>query len=83
MHAPVLATIAPRPETPPVVIDLVVNDDGRVRDLQIVEGLGHGLSEAAAKALRECRFSPGERDGKLVPVKIRGFKIHFMLQDAN
>jgi protein TonB len=66
-----------------VVFDLIVGEDGRVRDIQLVEGLGHGLTEAATKALRDCRFSPGEKDGKPVPVKIRGFKITFVLQDAN
>lgn len=66
-----------------VVLDLIVGEDGRVREVQVVEGLTHGLTEAATKALRECRFSPGEKDGKLVPVRIRGFKIHFVLQDAN
>ncbi|MDB4955506.1 MAG: energy transducer TonB [Myxococcales bacterium] len=65
-----------------VVLDLIVGEDGHVREVHVVEGLGHGLTEAATKALRECQFSPGEKDGKLVPVRIRGFKIHFVLQDA-
>jgi protein TonB len=66
-----------------VVLDLIVGEDGRVRDVQIVQGLPNGLTEAATKALRECRFSPGEKDGKPVPVRIRGFKIQFVLQDTN
>ena len=66
-----------------VVLDLIVGDDGRVRDVKVVEGLDHGLTQSAIAALRDCRFSPGEKDGTPVPVKIRGFKIHFVLQDAN
>ena len=63
-----------------VVLDLIVGDDGRVREVTVVEGLGHGLDEAAIAALRACRFSPGEKDGKPVAVRVRGFKIRFVLQ---
>jgi TonB family protein len=65
-----------------VVLDLVVDETGRARDIQVVQGLGHGLTEAALVALRDCRFSPGEKDGQAVPVRVRGFKIRFVLQDA-
>jgi len=65
-----------------VVLDLIVGEDGRVRDVQVVQGLGKGLSDAAIAALRACRFSPGEKDGKPVPVRVRGFKIHFVLAEA-
>lgn len=65
-----------------VVLDLIVGEDGNVREVKVVEGLPHGLTEAAVAALKECRFSPGEKDGKPVPVKIRGFKIHFVLSEA-
>jgi periplasmic protein TonB len=65
-----------------VVLDLIVGEDGKVRDVEVKEGLPHGLTEAAVKALKECRFSPGERDGKPVAVRVRGFKIRFVL-DTN
>ena len=64
-----------------VVLDLIVGEDGRVRDVVVVQGIGHGLDEAARAALRDCRFSPGEKDGKPVAVRIRGFKITFVLPD--
>jgi protein TonB len=63
-----------------VVLDLIVGEDGKAREIKVVEGLGHGLTEAAVAALRECRFSPGEKDGIAVPVRVRGFKIRFVLQ---
>jgi protein TonB len=66
-----------------VVLDLVVGDDGRAKDIQVVAGLPQGLTQAAVSALRRCRFSPGERAGLAVPVKIRGFKIHFVLESSN
>jgi protein TonB len=62
-----------------VILDLVVGEDGRVREVKVVSGLGHGLTEAAVAAARECRFSPGEKDGTPVPVRVRGFKIRFLL----
>ena len=65
-----------------VVLDLIVAEDGHVREVDVVQKLGHGLDEAAIAALRACKFSPGEKDGKPVPVKIRGFKIQFVLAEA-
>jgi len=62
-----------------VVLDLVVGPDGKARDIAVVEGLPHGLSEAAIAALTACRFAPGERSGERVAVRIRGFKIRFVL----
>jgi protein TonB len=64
-----------------VILDLIVSETGRVRDIQVVSGLGHGLTEAAITALKQCRFSPGEKDGTPVPVRVRGFKIRFLLQN--
>jgi protein TonB len=66
-----------------VVLDVIVGEDGRTRDVTVVSGLSHGLTEAAVAALRACRFDPGERNGTRVPVRIRGFKIRFVLQDGD
>lgn len=65
-----------------VVLDLVVDETGKARDIQVVQGLEHGLTEAAVAALRACQFSPGERGGEKVPVKVRGFKIRFLLGEG-
>jgi periplasmic protein TonB len=65
-----------------VVLDLVVGEDGHVRDIVVTKKLGHGLDEAAVAALRACTFTPGEKDGKRVGVKIHGFKLTFVLSDA-
>lgn len=62
-----------------VVLDLVVDEKGRARDITVVEGLSHGLTEAAITALKGCTFTPGERAGAAVPVRVRGFKIRFVL----
>ncbi len=65
-----------------VVLDLIVDENGRAREIRVVDGLGHGLTQAAIKALERCRFTPGEREGKPVPVRVRSFKIRFLLQDG-
>jgi TonB family protein len=64
-----------------VVFDVVVDEHGRVRDLTAVQGLGGGLTEAARLALQACSFSPGERDGKPVAVRIRSYKVRFRLRE--
>jgi TonB family protein len=63
-----------------VVLDIVVGEDGRARDIKVTSGLPHGLTEAALDAVRACKFSPGEKNGAAVPVRIREFKIRFVLQ---
>jgi protein TonB len=65
-----------------VVLDLIVDEHGRARDITVVEGLPHGLTQAAIAALTACPFSPGEKDGKPVPVRVRGFRVRFFMQDA-
>ena len=65
------------------MLDLTVGEDGRTRDIKVITGLPNGLTEAAITAAKDCRFSPGEKDGKPVAVRIRGFKITFVLPDAN
>ncbi len=66
-----------------VVLDLIVGEDGHVRDIQVVSGLAHGLTATALAAIRDCTFTPGEKDGKAVAVRIRGFKVTYVLPDSN
>jgi TonB family protein len=65
-----------------VVLDCVVDENGRARDIKVVSGLEHGLTEAAITALKECRFSPGEKGDEKVAVRVRAFKIRFVMADA-
>jgi protein TonB len=62
-----------------VVLDLVVDENGRVREAKVVRGLGHGLDEAALVAIKECRFTPGDKQGTPVPMRISEFKFRFFL----
>jgi TonB family protein len=51
-----------------VVLEVVVRRDGSVGDLKVLRGLGGGLNERAAEAVRQWRFSPARRKG--VPVDV-------------
>ncbi len=64
-----------------VKLALTVDADGKVKDIQVKSGLPHGLTEAAIVALKACRFTPGEVDGKPVAVRIEEFKVSFYLQN--
>ncbi len=64
-----------------VMLDLVVGEDGKARDIKVVKGLGHGLDEAAIAALARCRFKPGLRNGQAVAVQLRAFKVRFFIND--
>ena len=66
-----------------VVLDLIVDEHGRARDITVVEGLSHGLTEAPIAALKACTFTPGEKDGQPVPVRVRGFKIRFLMEEGS
>ena len=51
-----------------VVLNLVVQRDGTVRDIRVVQPLGLGLDEKAIEAVKQWRFKPGERNGQPVDV---------------
>ena len=64
-----------------VELELVVDVDGSSRDIRVLRGLGHGLDEAAVAVLKRCRFRPGTRRGEPVAVRIRQFKIRFVVEE--
>ena len=54
-----------------VRLSMLVNVDGTVEDIVILEGTPAGVFEDAAKsAIRQWRFEPGEYEGKPVPVRV-------------
>jgi TonB family protein len=46
-----------------VVLNVVFEAAGVLRILDVAQGLGHGLDEAAIDAARKIRFNPARRDG--------------------
>ncbi len=53
-----------------VVLEIVVRSDGRVGSVRVVQGLGAGLDQRAADAVRQWRFSPARRMGTPVDVVV-------------
>jgi TonB family protein len=54
-----------------VVLNVVFEAAGVLRILDVAEGLGHGLDEAAIDAARKIRFNPARRDGAPVDFAAR------------
>jgi TonB family protein len=40
--------------------------DGKISVVRVVEGLGHGLDEAAVEAAKKIEFAPARREGRPV-----------------
>jgi TonB family protein len=51
-----------------VIVDLLIDRSGFVRDATVVQGMGHGLSEAAVDAVKQWQFEPSMDEG--VPVEV-------------
>jgi periplasmic protein TonB len=49
-----------------VRVELTVDEQGRVIDVKVLQGLGYGLDEAAVSAARSGSFTPAERCGRAV-----------------
>lgn len=64
----------------PVVMDILIDEQGRVRDSILVEGPGSGLDEAALNAVNSFEFEPAQIEGKPVTVRIR-YIYRFVLTD--
>jgi TonB family protein len=47
-----------------VLLEVVFESSGKLRVVRVVQGLGHGLDEAAVRAAEQIRFKPALRDGQ-------------------
>lgn len=54
-----------------VILNVLIDNKGRVRDVELVSGPGFGLNESAVEALKKFEFLPAQVGSELVPVKIR------------
>ena len=53
-----------------VVMEVVVRSDGSVGSVRVLQGLGAGLDQRAAEAVRQWRFTPARRFGTPVDVVV-------------
>ena len=54
----------------PVVLEVLIDRSGKVRDVKVIKGQGSGLNEAAIMALKSFEFQPAFKDKEPVAVKI-------------
>jgi TonB family protein len=64
----------------PVVMDLVIDQSGQVRSVELIRGPGAGLNEAAVEAVKSFLFRPAQVGDKFVAVKIR-YTYRFVLEN--
>jgi protein TonB len=62
-----------------VILQFIVDEEGRVVDPVVVKGIGAGCDEEALKAVRTAKFKPGKQRGKAVKVKF-SLPIRFRLK---
>lgn len=53
-----------------VVLEIVVQHDGNVGDVRVLQGLGAGLESRAVAAVRQWKFAPAMRKGQPVDVLV-------------
>lgn len=62
-----------------VIVDLLIDGEGVVREAQLVKGLSAELDNLAIEALKKFKFQPAFVGDKAVPVKIR-YSYRFTLE---
>ncbi|NNE69431.1 MAG: energy transducer TonB, partial [Rhodothermales bacterium] len=53
-----------------VIVSFVVDETGRVRDAEVVRGIGAGCDAEALRAVETMRFESGKQRGQAVSVKM-------------
>lgn len=51
-----------------VVLQVVVNERGTIDGIDVLQGLPHGITEAAVERVQRWRFTPAQKDGEAVKV---------------
>lgn len=52
-----------------VIIQFVVNEEGRVENPHVIRGIGGGCDEEAIRVIKQARFKPGKQRGQAVRVQ--------------
>ena len=63
-----------------ILLSLIVDAEGRARDIHVMNGLGMGLDQQAVKAVEKWKFKPAMKGG--VPVNMRvQVQVNFRFED--
>ena len=64
-----------------VFVGFVVEEDGSIGDVELLRGIGYGCDEEAMRVVRSFpKWNPGEKDGKVVRVRLQ-MPVFFKLED--
>jgi len=63
-----------------VIVQATIDCEGRVTNVTVLQGLSHGLTEAAVDAISRWRFEPATFNGRPVTVYYN-LTVNFRLQD--
>jgi TonB family protein len=61
-----------------VLLSIIIDENGRTRDIKVIKPLGLGLDEKAIEAVQKWRFKPSMKDGKPVAV-MANVEVNFRL----
>jgi TonB family protein len=65
-----------------VIVQFIVNEQGKVEDPQIIRGIGAGCDEEALRVVKKAEFEPGKQGGK--PVRVQySLPITYRLEGGN
>lgn len=56
----------PRGTAGNVIVDVVIDTDGKITDVKIASGLGHGIDETVMATVQQWTFQPATKDGRPV-----------------
>jgi protein TonB len=62
-----------------VIVDIVIDSTGKISDLKITSGLGHGIDEAVVATVQQWTFHPATRNGEPVASEQ---ELHFHYEKA-
>ena len=62
-----------------VILDIVIDATGKISDLKITSGLGHGIDEAVVATVQQWTFHPATRNGEPVASEQ---ELHFHYEKA-
>jgi protein TonB len=75
---PDLSTL-PRGTKGDVILDIVIDTTGKIADIKMTSGLGHGIDEAVIATVQQWTFHPATKDGQPVASEQ---ELHFHYEKA-
>ena len=63
-----------------VVLEILIDNEGKVRKATLIDGPGYGLNKAALESIKKFKFAPAKIGDQVVAVVIR-YGINFVLEE--